>query len=181
MGPILNPGLEEQQTPTEDGMSKHSSDADVTFIAALAELLNKNDLTELSVKREYGENDSLDVRVVKQAPVVQMAQAPMMQYAPAPTAAAAAPAAAAAVVEDPAQHPGAVTSPMVGTVYLSAEPGAAAFVTIGSTVTEGQTVLIIEAMKTMNHIPATRAGVVKRIVVSDGQSVEYGAPLLIIE
>ena len=160
-------------------MSKHSSDADVTFIAALAELLNKNDLTELSVKREYGENDSLDVRVVKQATVVQMAQAPMMQYAPAaPTATAPV---AAAVVEDPAQHPGAVTSPMVGTVYLSAEPGAAAFVSIGSTVTEGQTVLIIEAMKTMNHIPATRAGVVKRIVVSDGQSVEYGAPLLIIE
>ena len=161
-------------------MSKHSSDADVTFIAALAELLNKNDLTELSVKREYGENDSLDVRVVKQAPVVQMTQAPMMQYAPAPAAAAAAPA-APAPVEDPAQHPGAVTSPMVGTVYLSAEPGAAAFVNIGSTVTEGQTVLIIEAMKTMNHIPATRSGTVKRIVVSDGQSVEYGAPLLIIE
>ena len=161
-------------------MSKHSPDADVTFIAALAELLNKNDLTELSVKREYGENDSLDVRVVKQAPVVQMAQAPMMQYAPAPVAAAAA-APAAAVVEDPAQHPGAVTSPMVGTVYLSAEPGAAAFVNIGSSVTEGQTVLIIEAMKTMNHIPATRTGVVKRIVVSDGQAVEYGAPLLIIE
>ena len=159
-------------------MSKHSTDADVTFIAALAELLNKNDLTELSVKREYGADDSLEVRVVKQATVVQMAPAPAVHYA-APAAAVAA--AAPAVSEDPAQHPGAVTSPMVGTVYLSAEPGAAAFVNIGSTVTEGQTVLIIEAMKTMNHIPATRAGVVKRIVVSDGQSVEYGAPLLIIE
>lgn len=161
-------------------MSKHSSDADVTFIAALAELLNKNELTELSVKREYGENDSLDVRVVKQTTMVQMAQAPQMQYAQAPQQAAAA-APAAPVVDDPAQHPGAVTSPMVGTVYLSAEPGASAFVSIGSTVTEGQTVLIIEAMKTMNHIPAPRAGVVKRIVVSDGQAVEYGAPLLIIE
>ena len=160
-------------------MSKHSNDADVAFIAALAELLNKNDLTELSVKRDYGENDSLDVRVVKQATVVQMAQAPMMQYAP--QAAAPAAAAAAATIEDPAQHPGAVTSPMVGTVYLSAKPGATPFVTIGATVTEGQTVLIIEAMKTMNHIPATHAGTVKRIVVSDGQSVEYGAPLLIIE
>ena len=160
-------------------MSKHSNDADVAFIAALAELLNKNDLTELSVKRDYGENDSLDVRVVKQATVVQMAQAPMMQYAP--QAAAPAATAAAATIEDPAQHPGAVTSPMVGTVYLSAEPGATPFVTIGATVTEGQTVLIIEAMKTMNHIPATHAGTVKRIVVSDGQSVEYGAPLLIIE
>ena len=159
-------------------MSKNSPDSDVAFIQALAELLNKNELTELSVKREYGADDSLEVRVVKQATVVQMAPAPAVHYA-APAAAVAA--AAPAVSEDPAQHPGAVTSPLVGTVYLSAEPGAAAFVNIGSTVTEGQTVLIIEAMKTMNHIPATRAGVVKRIVVSDGQSVEYGAPLLIIE
>ncbi len=157
-------------------MSKNSNEADVTFIAALAELLNKNGLTELSVKREYGADDSLDVRVVKQNTVVQMA--PVLQQA-----AAAAPLAAVAVaaVEDPAQHPGAVTSPMVGTIYLSAEPGATPFVTIGATVAEGQTVVIIEAMKTMNHIPAPRAGVVKRIVVSDGQAVEYGAPLLIIE
>ena len=159
-------------------MSKNSPDADVTFIAALAELLNKNELTELSVKREYGPDDSLDVRVVKQNTVVQMAPAPVMHPA-APMAAA--PVAAPAAIEDPAQHPGAVTSPMVGTVYLSAEPGAAAFVAVGSTVTEGQTVLIIEAMKTMNHIPAPHAGTVRRIVVSDGQSVEYGAPLLIIE
>ena len=164
-------------------MSKqHSPDADVAFIAALAELLNKNDLTELSVKREYGPDDSLDVRVVKTAAVVQMTQAPMMQYAaPAAGLVPLAATAAAAAVDDPAQHPGAVTSPMVGTVYLSAEPGATPFVTIGATVTEGQTVLIIEAMKTMNHIPASRAGTVRRIVVSDGQAVEYGAPLLIIE
>ena len=164
-------------------MSKHSPDADVAFISALAELLNKNDLTELSVKREYGEDDSLEVRVVKQANIVQVAAAPAVQYAPAPAAASAAPIAAAAPAapEDPAQHPGAVTSPMVGTCYLSAEPGAAPFVTVGATVTEGQTVLIIEAMKTMNHIPAPRAGVVKRILVTDGHPVEYGAPLLIIE
>ena len=162
-------------------MSKHSTDADVTFIAALAELLNKNDLTELSVKREYAPDDSLEVRVVKQATVMQMAPSPAVHYAAPPQVAAPVAAATPAVSDDPAQHPGAVTSPMVGTVYLSAEPGAAAFVSIGSTVTEGQTVLIIEAMKTMNHIPATRAGVVKRIVVSDGRSVEYGAPLLIIE
>ncbi|MEO6299011.1 MAG: acetyl-CoA carboxylase biotin carboxyl carrier protein [Paracoccaceae bacterium] len=162
-------------------MSKNSPDADVKFIAALAELLNTNELTELSVKREYAENDSMEVRVVKQNTVVQMAApAQQMHYAPAPTAAAPA-TAAAAPIDDPAQHPGAVTSPMVGTVYLSAEPGAAAFVTVGSTVTEGQTVLIIEAMKTMNHIPAPRAGTVKRILATDGQSVEYGAPLLIIE
>ena len=168
-------------------MSKNSPDADVAFIAALAELLNKNELTEISVMREYGEHDSLDVKVVKQATVVQMAapvaQAAQQHYAAAPAQAAApAPAAAAPVAhEDPAQHPGAVTSPMVGTVYLSAEPGAAPFVTVGATVTEGQTVLIIEAMKTMNHIPAPRAGTVKRILVEDGHPVEYGAPLMIIE
>ncbi len=161
-------------------MSKHSPDADVAFISALAELLNKNDLTELSVKREYGEDDSLEVRVVKQSNIVQMAAAAPVAYAPAP-AAATAPAAAPAASDDPAQHPGAVTSPMVGTAYLSAEPGATPFVTIGATVAEGQTVLIIEAMKTMNHIPAPRGGVVKRILVSDGNAVEYGAPLMIIE
>jgi acetyl-CoA carboxylase biotin carboxyl carrier protein len=165
-------------------MSKHTADADVAFIAALAELLNKNDLTELSVKREYGEDDSLEVRVMKTPPqVVQMAAAPMA-YAPAQapqTAAPAAPAPAPVAVEDPAQHPGAVTSPMVGTVYLSPEPGSQPFAPIGATVTAGQTVLIIEAMKTMNHIPAPKAGVIKRILVEDGSPVEYGAPLMIVE
>jgi acetyl-CoA carboxylase biotin carboxyl carrier protein len=164
-------------------MSKQNTDTDVAFISALAELLNKNDLTELSVKREYGEDDSLEVRVVKQANVVTFAAAPApVAYAAAPTpAAAAATAAAPAAAEDPAQHPGAVTSPMVGTVYLAAEPGASPFVTIGAQVAEGQTVLIIEAMKTMNHIPAPKAGTVKRILVEDGHPVEYGAPLMIIE
>ena len=166
-------------------MSKHSPDADVAFISALAELLNKNDLTELSVKREYGEDDSLEVRVVKQANIVTTTVAAAPAYAPAPVAAGPAPAPAMAAPaggnDDPAQHPGAVTSPMVGTCYLAAEPGATPFITIGATVAEGQTVLIIEAMKTMNHIPAPRAGTVKRILVEDGSPVEYGAPLLIIE
>jgi acetyl-CoA carboxylase biotin carboxyl carrier protein len=166
-------------------MSKQNTDTDVAFISALAELLNKNDLTELSVKREYGEDDSLEVRVVKQANVVTVAAAPApVAYAPAPAAApsaAAAPASAPAVSDDPAQHPGAVTSPMVGTAYLAAEPGSTPFVTLGAQVTEGQTVLIIEAMKTMNHIPAPRAGTVKRILIEDGHPVEYGAPLMIIE
>ncbi len=158
-------------------MSKQSTEADVAFIQALAELLNKNNLTEVSVKRDYAADDSLEVRVVKQANIVTTQNAAPVMVAPstAPVAAA------AVVVEDPAQHPGAVTSPMVGTVYLSAEPGAAAFVTVGSTVTEGQTLLIIEAMKTMNHIPAPRAGVVRRIVVADGTPVEFGAPLMIVE
>jgi acetyl-CoA carboxylase biotin carboxyl carrier protein len=154
-------------------MSKNTSEADVAFIQALAELLNKNELTELSVKREYAEDDSLEVRVVKQANIVTTSMA-----APAP---AYAPAYAAAAAPAPAAAPGAVTSPMVGTVYMAAEPGATPFVTIGATVAEGQTVLIIEAMKTMNHIPAPKAGTVKRILVDDGSPVEYGAPLLIIE
>jgi acetyl-CoA carboxylase biotin carboxyl carrier protein len=166
-------------------MSKHTSDADVAFIQALAELLNKNDLTELSVKREYGEDDSLEVRVVKQQNIVTVAAAApaAVTYAAAPAAApaAASVAAAPAAPEDPAQHPGAVTSPMVGTAYLAAEPGATPFITVGATVAEGQTVLIIEAMKTMNHIPAPKSGTVKRILVEDGTPVEYGAPLLIIE
>ncbi len=161
-------------------MSKHSTDADVAFIAALAELLNRNDLTELSVKREYGDNDSLDVRVVKAPPVVHQMAAPVYAASPVATAAPA-PVPPAATIDDPAQHPGAVTSPMVGTVYLSAEPGAAPFAPIGATVTEGQTLLIIEAMKTMNQIPAPRAGVVRRIIVDDGSAVEYGAPLMIVE
>ncbi|MGL4311170.1 MAG: acetyl-CoA carboxylase biotin carboxyl carrier protein [Paracoccaceae bacterium] len=159
-------------------------DSDVAFIQALAELLNKNELTELSVKRDYGENDSLNVRVTKQSTVVQHMAAPV-SYAPAAAQAApaaAAPAAAApAASDDPAQHPGAVTSPMVGTVYLAAEPGADAFVSVGAQVKEGQTLLIIEAMKTMNHIPAPRSGTVKRILVADGNPVEYGAPLMILE
>lgn len=162
-------------------MSKHSPDADVAFISALAELLNKNELTELSVKREYGEDDSLEVRVVKQVTVVQAAAPAPVHHAPAAAPAAAAPTAAPAAAEDPSQHPGAVTSPMVGTAYLAAEPGAAPFVTVGATVAEGQTVLIIEAMKTMNHIPAPKAGTVKRILVDDGTPVEFGAPLMIIE
>ncbi|WP_334061260.1 acetyl-CoA carboxylase biotin carboxyl carrier protein [Limimaricola cinnabarinus] len=164
---------------------KTSHDSDVSFIRALAELLHENDLTELQVKRDYAENDSLNVRVSRAREVVQ--QVAMSQpAAPAPMAAASAPAAApapapAAVAEDPASHPGAVTSPMVGTAYLQAEPGSPAFVTPGAQVKEGDTVLIIEAMKTMNQIPAPRTGTVKRILVEDGSPVEFGAPLMIIE
>ena len=163
-------------------MSKTPHENDVAFIQALAELLNKNELTELCVKREYGEDDSLEVKVVKQANIVTTVAAAPMALAHAPASAPAAAAASApAASEDPAQHPGAVTSPMVGTVYLQPEPGAQPFVTVGAQVKEGQTVLIIEAMKTMNHIPAPRAGTVKRILVEDGSPVEYGAPLLIVE
>ena len=166
-------------------MSNKNQDADVAFIQALAELLRENDLSEVQVKREYGEHDGLNVRVSRKPEVVTQISAPVMASgggaAPAPTAPVAPAPAAAAPSEDPADHPGAVTSPMVGTVYMQAEPGAPAFVKVGDSVSEGDTLLIIEAMKTMNHIPAPRAGTVKRIVVEDGAAVEYGAPLVIIE
>lgn len=162
-------------------MSKTTShDSDVSFIQALAELLRANDLTELRVKRDYAENDSLDVRVGR---YTQPAPQQVVSAAPAPVAAAPVAAAAPAATsgDDPASHPGAVTSPMVGTVYMAAEPGAAAFATVGKQISEGETLLIIEAMKTMNHIPAPRSGTIKRILVEDGAPVEFGAPLVIIE
>ncbi|CTQ48739.1 acetyl-CoA carboxylase biotin carboxyl carrier protein [Jannaschia donghaensis] len=150
-------------------------ESDVAFIKALAELLRENDLSELEVSREYGEDDALNVRVAR-----QMVAAPVQHAVAAPAAAPAPAAAAAAPQEDPAQDPGAVTSPMVGTVYLSSEPGSAAFVSVGDTVAEGQTLLIVEAMKTMNQIPSPRAGKVTRILVEDGAPVEFGAPLVIL-
>lgn len=165
-------------------MAKKNHDTDVAFIEALAKLLQENDLTELEVMRDYGENDSLNVRVSRAKEVVQQITAPV---AAAPAPAAAAPAAApaadapAATSDDPASHPGAVPSPMVGTAYLQAEPGSPSFVNVGDTVSEGQTLLIVEAMKTMNQIPAPRAGKVTRILVEDGSPVEFGAPLMIIE
>ncbi|MBN7785282.1 acetyl-CoA carboxylase biotin carboxyl carrier protein [Ponticoccus gilvus] len=161
-------------------MSTKTHDADVAFIKALAQLLRENDLTELEVMREYSEDDSLNVRVSRAAPVAAPAPAPV-QVTAAPAPAAAPTPAAADLPEDPADHPGAVTSPMVGTVYMQAEPGAPAFITVGKQVAEGDTLLIVEAMKTMNHIPAPRSGTVKRILVEDGAPVEYGAPLVILE
>ncbi|GAA3856259.1 acetyl-CoA carboxylase biotin carboxyl carrier protein [Celeribacter arenosi] len=161
-------------------MSK-TNEADVAFIQALAELLDANDLTELEVKREYGDNDRLNVRVSRAkeaAPVMHVAAA---APAHAPAAAPAAVSDAAPASSDPSEDPNALSSPMVGTAYLAPEPGASQFVKVGDKVSEGQTVLIIEAMKTMNHIPAPKAGTVKRILVDDGTPVEYGAPLMIIE
>ena len=163
-------------------MSDKKTEADVAFIKALAELLNENDLTELEVMREYGDDDSLQVRISKQVAVAAPAPVQMMPQYAAP-AAVAAPVAAPALdmPEDPAAHPGAVTSPMVGTVYMQGEPGAEPFISVGKQVKEGDTLLIVEAMKTMNHIPAPRSGTVKRILVEDGAPVEYGAPLVILE
>ncbi|MFZ3035225.1 MAG: acetyl-CoA carboxylase biotin carboxyl carrier protein [Parvibaculum sp.] len=147
-------------------MSKEGVDQDL--IRQLAALLKETDLSEIEI-----ETGSLKLRVARQVGQVSASVA-----ASAPASAAAAPAAPA--VSD-ASHPGALTSPMVGTTYLAAEPGAAPFVTVGSKVSVGQTVLIIEAMKTMNHIPATKAGTVVEILVEDGQPVEFGEPLIIVE
>ena len=167
-------------------MPKKTHDDDVAFIKALAEMLNENDLTELQVKREYGEADRLNVRVSRRqevtvAATVPAAAAPAAAPAPAAAAASAPAEKAADPAEDPANHPGAVKSPMVGTVYMQAEPGAPAFISVGASVSEGDTLLIVEAMKTMNHIPAPKSGTVKRILVGDGDAVEFGAPLVIVE
>lgn len=164
-------------------MDKKPQDADVEFIQALAGLLREHDLTEIEVSRDYGEKDTLTVRVAR-----EFIQAPVAAALPAPMAVA--PASSPTVAEnrrsepasaDPADDPGVVASPMVGTAYLQAEPGSPPFVKVGDQVEEGQTIVIIEAMKTMNQIPAPRAGRVKRILVDDGSPVEFGAPLIILE
>jgi len=155
-------------------MSKHV-EQDVAFIRALAELLRETELTEIEVKREYGENDDLEVRLSRAAPAaaVPVQAAPAAAPDPAPAPAPAAPAGP--------DLSNALTSPMVGTAYLAPEPGADVFVRIGDTVSEGQTVLIIEAMKTMNQIPSPRAGTVRQILVANAEPVEFGHPLMIIE
>ena len=170
-------------------MTDRSYKTDVEFIQALAEVLRDNDLTELRVKRDYGEGESLNVQVSRGgkdvAPqptiVAAPAPAPVPAAAPAPALAATAEPAEAPTAEDPSAHPGAVTSPMVGTAYLAPEPGADNFVSVGDKITEGQTLMIVEAMKTMNQIPAPHGGTVKRILVEDGAPVEFGAPLMIVE
>ena len=161
-------------------MSKRSHDDDVEFIKALAELLTENGLSELQVKRDYAEAGSLNVRVSKITNVTTTVATP----AAAPLAASSAPvveATPASDKSDPSNHPGAVASPMVGTIYLSPEPDSDVFVKVGDQVQEGQTLLIVEAMKTMNQIPAPKSGTVKRVLVEDGAPVEFGAPLMIIE
>lgn len=155
--------------------------SDVEFIKALAEVLRENDLTEVEVTREEGDDRELKVRLARQVQQVVAAAAPAAMAAPAAIAAAPQAAAPTAAPEDPAQHAGAVASPMVGTIYMAAEPGAPDFIKQGDVVKEGQTLLIVEAMKTMNQIPSPRAGTVKRILVENAQAVEFGAPLVIIE
>ena len=172
-------------------MADTDRDSDVAFIEALARLVRESELSEIEVKREYGEKDRLSVRVSRYKEAEQLVSVQVPQAAAAPAPAPSAPQAPAAPAipaeapeassDDPASHPGAVTSPMVGTVYLAPEPGAAKFASVGDSVSEGQTLLIVEAMKTMNHIPAPKAGKVVRVLVEDGAPVEYGAPLMIVE
>lgn len=153
-----------------------TASAEGQMIRELAELLNSTGLTEIEI-----EKSGLKVRVAKKISIT--AAAPQV-YAAAPVAAAPAPggeAKAATGAGDLSKHPGAVKSPMVGTAYRSPEPGAPSFCEVGSKVNQGDTVLIIEAMKTMNQIPAPRSGTVKAILVENAQPVEYGEPLIIIE
>jgi acetyl-CoA carboxylase biotin carboxyl carrier protein len=143
---------------------------DAAAIRELAKLLDETGLTEIEV--EQGDQR---IRVRRQfggrnAHPGPVSAAPVTLAPPALTAS-----------DDPAKHPGVLTSPMVGVAYLGPEPGARPFAEVGSQVVPGQTLLIVEAMKTMNQIPAPRAGTVTRILIEDGQPVEYGEPLMIIE
>ena len=142
------------------------------LIRSLANLLDETGLTEIEI-----EENNLRVRVARTL-TMPTHTIPLSHMAPATAGVGASSGAAAPSLEN---HPGVVTSPMVGTAYRAPEPGAANFVEVGSVVREGQTLLIIEAMKTMNQISAPHAGTVKRIIVENGQPVEYGEPLMIIE
>jgi acetyl-CoA carboxylase biotin carboxyl carrier protein len=145
---------------------------DQELIRELAQLLTETGLTEIEIDRE-----GMRVRVARQlvaGPTMPTAVATLPAAAPAQLAPAAAEA-------DPTKHPGCVRSPMVGVAYLGPEPGAAPFVSVGTRVSQGQTLIIIEAMKTMNHIPAPKAGMITQILVTNSQPVEFGEPLVIIE
>ena len=165
-------------------MATKASQVDQDLIRAIAELLNKENLAEIEIEQE-----DFRVRVTRSYANEAPAFAPQQyiaqpQYAPAPqslTPAGSVAPAAPAAPEDLASNPGTLTSPMVGTAYRSPEPGKPTFAEVGTKVTEGQTLLIIEAMKTMNQIPAHRSGTVTRILVEDSQPVEYGEPLVVIE
>ncbi|WP_394646724.1 acetyl-CoA carboxylase biotin carboxyl carrier protein [uncultured Sphingomonas sp.] len=157
----------------------HNSGAmqvDVDLVRQLAELLDTTQLTEIEV-----EDGDRKIRVARKAAAVNAA--PAMHYAPAPVAAPAGPAAPQVDVAGPsaASDANAVRSPMVGTVYLAAEPGAKPFSSVGQSVAAGDTLLIVEAMKVMNPITAPSAGVVKAILVDNGQPVEFDQPLVVVE
>jgi acetyl-CoA carboxylase biotin carboxyl carrier protein len=154
--------------PDDKTAAKSKSD-DSALIRELALLLDETNLTEIEIERA-----GLRVRVARNITIAATVPPSIQSAAPAP-------AAAAGDVADIAKHPGVVPSPMVGTAYWASEPGAKPFIEVGAKVSVGQTLLIIEAMKTMNQIPSPRAGTVTQILVEDGQPVEFGEPLVIIE
>ena len=161
-------------SPKEPSAPKDKPADERELIRDLALLLDETNLTEIEIERA-----GLRLRVARN---VSIAAAAPVSYQPAPVAAAPAAApVATAPSADISKHPGAVPSPMVGTAYLASEPGAKPFIDVGSKVKVGDTLIIIEAMKTMNQIPSTRAGTVTQILVEDGQPVEFGEPLVIIE
>ena len=145
---------------------------DPASVRKLADILVETGLSEIEIEGKEGR-----IRVVR-AVAAQMVTAPVSAV---PATATAIPAAPAALVDDPARHPGVVLSPMVGVAYLAPEPGSAPFIIVGQMVAAGQTLLLIEAMKTFNQIKAPKAGTVTRILVTPGAPVEYDEPLLIVE
>jgi acetyl-CoA carboxylase biotin carboxyl carrier protein len=152
---------------------------DARLVRKLADILTDTGLSEIEV-----EHGGLKIRVAKTltaAPMQFAVPAPAAQAAPAPAAAPAGPAAAAAEPAAPVRSGEVVKSPMVGTIYMQPQPDAPPFVKVGDTVTAGQTLMIVEAMKTMNPIPAPRAGRVTEVLVQDAQPVEFGEPLVVIE
>ncbi len=155
-----------------------STQFDPEAVRKLANILVDTGLTEIEIEGKEGR-----IRVVRApAPVFAAPAVTAPVFAPAAsTAAPAASVAVAAAPEDLAHHPGAVLSPMVGVAYLAPEPGSAPFITVGQSVAVGQTLLLIEAMKTFNQIKAPKSGIITRILVSPGSPVEYGEPLLIVE
>ena len=155
--------------PDDKTLPEFKSD-DGVLIRELATLLDETGLTEIEIERA-----GLRVRVARNVSIAATLPPNMQPAAPAPAAAG------PVEVADVAKHPGVVPSPMVGTAYWASEPGAKPFIEVGAKVAVGQTLLIIEAMKTMNQIPSTRAGTVTQILVEDGQPVEFGEPLVIIE
>jgi acetyl-CoA carboxylase biotin carboxyl carrier protein len=146
---------------------------DRELIQELSKLLDETGLTEIEI-----EQDGSRVRVARS---VAAAPAPTVVVPARPLATTPQPIGEQAAALDPAKHPGVVVSPMVGTAYAAPEPGAKPFIEVGSTVKAGDTLLIVEAMKTMNQIPAPRGGTVIQILFEDGQPVEFGEPLVIIE
>ncbi len=157
-------------------MHKGKVAIDRELIHELADLLEETGLDEIEI-----EQNGMRVRVVRHSPVVQLSTGPDSAAPPAAVTVPTPVPMPAPAPADPAKHPGVVASPMVGTAYRAAEPAAKPFIDVGSQVKIGDTLLIVEAMKTMNQIPAPRAGTVTQILFEDGQPVEYGQPLMIIE